>query len=129
MSAFLSGAAYGELYAQSNEITVTGKVLDSEGQPLPSATIRIAGTSRGAVTSADGSYSIRVKRGETIEALFMGYETQSAKIAGNRSVYDFTLTEDEMEAMRALNREQRFFVAFEDFTYEQAEAMVLGVGR
>ena len=28
MSAFLSGAAYGELYAQSNEITVTGKVLD-----------------------------------------------------------------------------------------------------
>ena len=95
MSAFLSGAAYGELYAQSNEITVTGKVLDSEGQPLPSATIRIAGTSRGAVTSADGSYSIRVKRGETIEALFMGYETQSAKIAGNRSVYDFTLTEDE----------------------------------
>lgn len=31
-----------------------------------------------------------------------------------------------MDDIRALNKEQRFFVAFEKFSFEQAEAMILG---
>ena len=31
-----------------------------------------------------------------------------------------------MDDIRVLNKEQRFFVAFEKFSFEQAEAMILG---
>ena len=50
-------------------------------------------------------------------------------IAQNLAAAEIELTKAEMGAMRGLNKGRRFFVAFEDFTYEQAEAMVLGVGR
>lgn len=49
-------------------------------------------------------------------------------IAQNLAAADITLSESEMDALRGLNKEQRFFVAFESFTYEQAEAMILGQG-
>lgn len=50
-----------------------------------------------------------------------------AHIADNFKAQEFELTEDEMNAIRALNKEQRFFTAFESFTYEQAEAMILNM--
>ena len=40
---------------------------------------------------------------------------------------DFELSEEEMNEIRALNKEQRFFTAFESFSYEQAENMILGM--
>lgn len=49
-----------------------------------------------------------------------------AHIAENFGSQDFELTESEMNDIRALNQEQRFFVAFEKFSFEQAEAMILG---
>jgi len=95
-TALLLGVAAGELYAQSDKtVTVTGKVVDTEGLPLPSATIRIEGTNKGAVTAADGSYSLKVKRGDVIEALFLGYQTEALTVTANRTVYNFTLHEDE----------------------------------
>ena len=48
-------------------------------------------------------------------------------IAENFKSQDFDLAEDEMKAIRELNKEQRFFVAFEDFTYEQAEAIIMNM--
>lgn len=48
-----------------------------------------------------------------------------AHIAENFAAQDFALNEDEMERIRGLNQEKRFFVAFEDVSYEQAEAMLL----
>ena len=82
------------LWAQDKQVTITGKVVDSEGIPLPSATIRIQSTNKGAVTATDGSYTLKVGRGDTIEVLFMGYKTATARISGDRTVYNFTLEED-----------------------------------
>lgn len=48
-------------------------------------------------------------------------------IAENFHSQDFDLTEEEMNEIRALNKDKRFFVAFEDFTYEQAENMILNM--
>lgn len=48
-------------------------------------------------------------------------------IAENFHAQDFDLTGDEMNEIRGLNKEQRFFVAFENFTYEQAENMILNL--
>lgn len=48
-------------------------------------------------------------------------------IEENFHAQDFDLSENEMDEIRTLNKEQRFFVAFEDFTYEQAENVVLNI--
>ena len=43
---------------QVQEIVVTGKVSDQDGNPLPGVTIIIKGSITGSVTNADGNYSI-----------------------------------------------------------------------
>lgn len=48
-------------------------------------------------------------------------------IAENFHSQDFDLTEEEMNEIRALNKEQRFFTAFESFTYEQAENIIMNM--
>ena len=46
-------------------------------------------------------------------------------IRENIDIFDFALTAEEMESIRALDKASRFFVAFESFSYEQSEAMLL----
>lgn len=48
-----------------------------------------------------------------------------AHIAENFGAQDFVLEDDEMERIRMLDKEQRFFVAFENFSFEQSEKRVL----
>src|SRR6476619_1384271 len=40
--------------------TITGKVIDEKGNPVPNASVLVKGTSTGTVTKMDGSYSIIV---------------------------------------------------------------------
>lgn len=47
----------GQLLAQK---TITGKVSDEKGDPIPNASVIIKGTARGTTTQMDGSYSITV---------------------------------------------------------------------
>ena len=52
----------GELLAQK---TVTGKVTDDQGNPIPNASVTIKGTNSGTVTKEDGSYSLTVPANAT----------------------------------------------------------------
>ena len=81
--------------AQQGQMTITGVITDDAGVPLPGATIRIEDTTTGTVTDAQGRYSLKVRKGQTIEVLYMGYETQTKKILGNQAKIDFVLGEDE----------------------------------
>ena len=64
--------------------TVTGIVSDSDGLPLPGATILVQGTTTGVTTDFDGNFSINVTEGQTLEISFVGYETTSIAVgAGN----------------------------------------------
>ena len=82
------------LYAQDKSLTITGKIVDSDGAPLPSATVRIQNTTKGTAASVNGTYSLTVNKGDVIEVLFMGFKTATARITGDRTVYNFTLEED-----------------------------------
>src|SRR5690606_31891093 len=44
------------------EVTVQGKITDSNGLPLPGATIIEVGTTNGAISDLDGNYSIVVEK-------------------------------------------------------------------
>ncbi len=63
---------------------VTGKVTDTEGNPLPFLTVSVKGTTSGTVTNYQGAYSINVPAGsEYLVFSFVGMETQEIKVTKN----------------------------------------------
>ena len=71
--------------------TVTGVVSDSDGLPLPGATVLVQGTTTGVTTDFDGNFSINVAEGQTLEFSFVGYET-AALAVGAGNVINVTLS-------------------------------------
>ena len=66
-----------------------GKVTDENGEALPGATIKVAGSNTGVMTDADGNYTLNLAEGTyTIEATYVGYKQQEFKnitISSNKS--------------------------------------------
>jgi len=69
-----------EINKLTGERMITGVVMDNYKLPLPGATVLIKGTSTGTNTDFDGKFSIRAKKGETLEFSFVGMQTQTAKV-------------------------------------------------
>lgn len=76
---------------QQTRILVSGRILDSSGQPVPGASIIEKGTTNGVNTDIDGEFTISVKSGSSLEVSCIGYETVSVAASENLSV---TLKED-----------------------------------
>lgn len=76
------------------DVNITGTVVDTDGLPLQGATIRMIGSNTIYTTAdAQGKFSLKVNQGSTIEVLYMGFESQTAKVQ-NRTKFAFTLKED-----------------------------------
>lgn len=72
---------------------IRGKILDSQGAPLPGATVSIAGTTRGTITDASGYYTLEAEEGETIRFSFIGFKEQEFTV-GSKTAIDVILQED-----------------------------------
>lgn len=72
-------------------IRITGKVTDSEGVPLPGATVLEKGTSNGVATDFDGNYEIHVS-GQQAVLVFtnIGFQDKEA-IVGNQTSINIEL--------------------------------------
>ncbi|OFX32264.1 MAG: SusC/RagA family TonB-linked outer membrane protein [Bacteroidetes bacterium GWF2_42_66] len=74
--------------------TVTGKVTDSSGQPLPGVTVVVKGTTQGIITDADGKYSLpNVPADATLMFSFVGMKSQEVSVSGKVTV-NVKLVED-----------------------------------
>jgi len=74
--------------------TITGKVTDSFGAPLPGVTIVVKGTTTGTVSSADGDYSLRVPdNAEVLTFSFIGMKMTEVQI-GTQSVINVQMDAD-----------------------------------
>lgn len=83
---------------QSVPRTVTGTVVDQNGQPVIAAGVLIAGTTVGTVTDMDGNFSITVPAGmenAVLEFTSLGYSTATVKLDG-RAEYQVVLNEDSL---------------------------------
>ncbi|MEX2568631.1 MAG: TonB-dependent receptor [Cyclobacteriaceae bacterium] len=75
-------------------ITVSGRVNDAMGEPIPGATVVVEGTNQGTVTDLGGKFTIDADEGDIIIISFIGYQTERITI-GNQSEFTITLNEDE----------------------------------
>ena len=80
-------------FAFAQNIKVSGTVKDQSGEPVIGAGIMVQNTQNGAVSGADGSYSITVPSGAILEISSIGYKTQLVPVSG-RSQIDIVLEED-----------------------------------
>jgi TonB-linked SusC/RagA family outer membrane protein len=99
VSAFASIPEKGQFDAKVNEINqnqqkeITGKVTDTQGQPLPGVTVTVKGTTRGTVTDVDGNYSLsNIANDNTLVFSFVGMETQEINV-GDQTRIDVTMQE------------------------------------
>ncbi|SHJ79608.1 TonB-linked outer membrane protein, SusC/RagA family [Tangfeifania diversioriginum] len=63
------------VYGQQT-VTVGGTVTDSQGLPLPGATVMEEGTTNGTTTNSDGVFTIEVSGNATLTISFVGMKTQ-----------------------------------------------------
>ena len=74
--------------------TVTGKITDSSGFPLPGVTVVIKGTTQGIISDVNGIYSLaNVPSDATLVFSFVGMKTQEISAAGKTTI-DVTMAED-----------------------------------
>ncbi len=67
--------------------SISGKVTDTSGLPLPGVTVLIKGTTNGTVTDADGNYSFtNIPEDATLIFSFVGMKTQEILVAGETSI-------------------------------------------
>ena len=77
-------------------VTLSGKVISSEGTPVVQATLAVEGTSYGTYSDDNGNYSLSLPEGKyTLVVSFVGFKSQrkNIELRGKKSV-DFILQED-----------------------------------
>jgi len=79
--------------ALAQKRTVTGSVLSDDGTALPGVSVLEKGTSNGAVTDADGNYSISVNENATLVFSFIGMQPQEVAV-NNQTAINVTLETD-----------------------------------
>lgn len=69
-------------YAQQTG-DVTGRVLDSDNQPVIGASVVVVGTLTGTTTGADGSFALRAAQGQELDVSFIGMVSQRVPVSFN----------------------------------------------
>lgn len=82
------------IYQQADPITITGIVKDSDGVPLPGATVMEKNTNNGTVTDFDGNFSIKVaSQNSTLVISYIGLKS-SEFVVGTKTQIDIQLEND-----------------------------------
>ncbi|MFO7826575.1 MAG: TonB-dependent receptor [Cyclobacterium sp.] len=83
-----------EIPESVRDLTIQGTILDENGQPMPGATITVAGSNTGTVSDIDGKFSLTVPDQASIVVSFIGYTTQTIEV-GNRTEFTIQMIADE----------------------------------
>jgi TonB-linked SusC/RagA family outer membrane protein len=81
------------VFSFAQEKTVSGKVTDQNGAPLPGVSVLVVGTTKGAQSDFDGLYSISVAQGATLRFSYIGQKTQDV-VVGSSNTVNVQLAED-----------------------------------
>lgn len=74
------------LFVFSQTKTITGNIVDSNGQPIIGATVMVKGISSGTVSDMDGNFTLSdVPEDAVLQISYIGYATQEIPVAGKTS--------------------------------------------
>ncbi|GHT12325.1 hypothetical protein FACS189432_07030 [Bacteroidia bacterium] len=76
-----------------NTKTISGTVLDSNGEPVIGANVSIKGTGQGTTTNPDGKFELNVPEDGSLVLSYLGFANKEIPIRG-KSVFQITLEED-----------------------------------
>lgn len=79
--------------ASQDKKTVSGKVVDANGEPVIGATIMEKGTTNGTITDFDGNFVLNVVDGAQLEVSYVGFKSQDIKAVHGKNLA-VTLRED-----------------------------------
>jgi len=75
-------------------VTISGKISDSDGNPLPGVNIIEKGTNNGTVTDLDGNFTLTVSSKESVITFsYIGYITEEIRV-GDQTNISLTMVED-----------------------------------
>ena len=74
------------VYTQAQDVTVSGKVYDENGFPIPGVSILIKGTSKATASDFDGNYQIKALSKETLVFNYLGYTSIQEVINGRNRI-------------------------------------------
>lgn len=78
----------------SQQLTVSGRVVDANGEPLPGVTVVLKGTTQGTITEASGNFYLQAVPNDAILVFsFVGMKTLEIQVAG-KSKIDVQMEED-----------------------------------
>lgn len=80
-------------YATAQEVSVSGTVRGSDGDPVAGAGVVIKGSTRGVTTNAGGGYTIQAPANGTLVFSFLGMGEKEEPVNGRERI-DVTLSED-----------------------------------
>lgn len=72
--------------ASSENMTVTGKVTDETGEPMPGVSVIIKGTTMGTQTDLDGNYMLPKLNEMSLVFSFVGFESQEVEVGARTSI-------------------------------------------
>lgn len=78
---------------QQQAISVTGTVVDQNGEPLMGVNVIEKGTTNGTMTDMDGRFTLSVPGNATLQISYIGYTTEEI-VVNNQTKLNVTLKED-----------------------------------
>lgn len=81
------------VWALAQEVTISGNVKDSNGEPIIGASVLEKGTTNGIITDFDGNFNLTVNSNSILSISFVGYKTQEINVNGQTS-FNIVLSED-----------------------------------
>lgn len=72
---------------------ISGKVVDSAGEPIVGASVLVKEAGTGSVSDLDGKFTVEAAQGYTLMVSFVGYRTIEVKVT-NETFYLVTLSDD-----------------------------------
>lgn len=73
---------------------IEGVVLDPKGEPVIGASIAEPNSTHGTITDIDGHFQLDVAAGKQLVVSYVGYRSQTIRVAADKTVYTITLQED-----------------------------------
>lgn len=84
-------------------IDVRGVVVDSQGEPLPGATIKVKGAERSVITNRNGEFYLRnIDEKAILLISFTGYQNREVPVAKDMGSIKLSVSEDKLEEVEII---------------------------